>query len=99
MNKKYWLIILFITVTLSNCQKHQKQGENFEVKNYDVVIYGGTSSGIAAAIQVSRMGRSVLLIEPTKRIGGLTTGGLGQTDIGNKQAIGGISQMHFFPAG
>jgi hypothetical protein len=95
MNKKYWLIILFITVTLSNCQKHQKQGENFEVKNYDVVIYGGTSSGIAAAIQVSRMGRSVLLIEPTKRIGGLTTGGLGQTDIGNKQAIGGISREFY----
>ena len=58
---------------------------------YDIVIYGGTSSGIAAAIQSSRMGKSVVLIEPTQRIGGLTTGGLGATDIGNKQAIGGIS--------
>ena len=62
---------------------------------YDVVIYGGTSAGIAAAIQSSRMGKSVLLIEPSRRIGGLTTGGLGATDIGNKQAIGGISREFY----
>ncbi|MGI9551925.1 MAG: FAD-dependent oxidoreductase [Aurantibacter sp.] len=64
-------------------------------KKYDIIIYGGTSSGIAAAIQSSRMGKSVMLIEPTNRIGGLTTGGLGQTDIGNKHAIGGISREFY----
>ncbi|MFK5973319.1 MAG: FAD-dependent oxidoreductase [Flavobacteriaceae bacterium] len=64
-------------------------------KKYDIIIYGGTSAGIAAAIQSSRMGKSVVLIEPTNRIGGLTTGGLGQTDIGNKQAIGGISREFY----
>jgi len=64
-------------------------------KSYDIVIYGGTSAGVAAAIQSSRMGKSVVLIEPTNRIGGLTTGGLGQTDIGNKQAIGGISREFY----
>lgn len=63
--------------------------------NYDIVIYGGTSAGISAAIQSSRMGKSVVLIEPTHRIGGLTTGGLGATDIGNKQAIGGISREFY----
>src|SRR5690606_38202753 len=63
--------------------------------NFDIVIYGGTSAGISAAIQSSRMGKSVVLIEPTQRIGGLTTGGLGQTDIGNKQAIGGISREFY----
>ena len=62
---------------------------------HDIVIYGATSGGIAAAIQASRLGKSVLLIEPTQRIGGLTTGGLGQTDIGNKQAIGGISREFY----
>ncbi len=69
-----------------------------EVKSqarYDIVIYGGTSAGISAAIQSSRMGKSVLLIEPSQRIGGLTTGGLGATDIGNKQAIGGISREFY----
>ncbi|MEQ8881447.1 MAG: FAD-dependent oxidoreductase, partial [Cyclobacteriaceae bacterium] len=61
----------------------------------DIVIYGGTSAGVAAAIQASRMDKSVILIEPTKRLGGLTTGGLGQTDIGNKQAIGGIAREFY----
>ncbi|TWU16711.1 FAD-dependent oxidoreductase [Planctomycetes bacterium Poly21] len=59
---------------------------------YDVVVYGGTSAGIAAAVQVKRMGGSVIVLEPSRRIGGLTTGGLGQTDIGNKAAIGGIAR-------
>jgi hypothetical protein len=62
---------------------------------YDIVIYGATSGGIAAAIQAKRMGKSVLLLEPSSRIGGLTTGGLGQTDIGNKKAIGGISREFY----
>lgn len=62
---------------------------------YDIVIYGASSGGIAAAIQAKRMGQSVLLIEPSSRMGGLTTGGLGQTDIGNKSAIGGISREFY----
>lgn len=62
---------------------------------YDVVIYGATSGGVAAAVQVARMGRSVVLIEPSQRLGGLSTGGLGQTDIGNKQAIGGIAREFY----
>jgi len=68
---------------------------NQNIKEYDLVIYGGTSAGVSAAIQASRMGNSVVLIEPTGRIGGLTTGGLGQTDIGNKQAIGGIAREFY----
>ncbi|WP_339700250.1 FAD-dependent oxidoreductase [Algoriphagus aquimarinus] len=64
-------------------------------QDYDMVIYGGTSAGVAAAIQASRMNKSVLLIEPSHRLGGLTTGGLGQTDIGNKQAIGGIAREFY----
>ena len=64
-------------------------------KTYDLVIYGGTSSGIAAAVQASRMGKSVVVINPTNHIGGLTTGGLGQTDLGNKMVIGGISREFY----
>ena len=63
--------------------------------SFDVVIYGGTSGGIAAAIQTARMGKSCVLIEPTHFLGGLTTGGLGATDIGNKRAIGGISREFY----
>lgn len=59
--------------------------------HYDIIIYGGSSAGISAAIQSSRAGKSVLVIEQSNRIGGLTTGGLGATDIGSKQSVGGIS--------
>ena len=59
---------------------------------YDIVIYGGTSSGVIAAVQAARMGKKVVLIEPGAHLGGLTTGGLGATDIGNKAAIGGLSR-------
>ena len=45
--------------------------------DYDVVIYGGTSGGVIAAIQGSKMGKSVMLIEPGEHLGGLTSGGLG----------------------
>ncbi|HSG71175.1 MAG TPA: FAD-dependent oxidoreductase, partial [Planctomycetaceae bacterium] len=64
-------------------------------REWDVVVYGGTSAGIAAAVQVRRMGGDVIVIEPSNRIGGLTTGGLGQTDIGNKAAIGGIAREFY----
>ncbi|MFO1485005.1 MAG: FAD-dependent oxidoreductase [Verrucomicrobiaceae bacterium] len=63
--------------------------------SYDVVVYGGTSGGVTAAIQATRMGKTVVLIEPTKFLGGLTTGGLGATDIGNKKAIGGMSREFY----
>ena len=63
--------------------------------SYDVVVYGGTSGGVAAAVQVRRMGKKVVLIEPGEHLGGLTSGGLGATDIGNKAAIGGISREFY----
>ena len=65
------------------------------VADADVVIYGGTSGGIAAALQAARMGRTAVLVEPTRFLGGLTTGGLGATDIGNKRAIGGIAREFY----
>ena len=63
-----------------------------EIIEVDVCVFGGTSGGIAAAVQVSRMGRRVVIAEPGKYLGGLTTGGLGATDIGNKAAVGGLSR-------
>lgn len=63
---------------------------NFEF-SADVIIYGSTVAAISAAIQVKRMGRSAVVVSPETRIGGMTTSGLGQTDIGNKSAFGGIA--------
>jgi hypothetical protein len=61
----------------------------------DVVVYGGTAAGVVAALQVARQGHSVVLIEPGKHLGGLTSGGLGATDMGNKQAIGGVAREFY----
>jgi hypothetical protein len=83
------------TIVLSILIWFSQMSFSQNVKNFDLVIYGGTSAGVSAAIQASRMGKTVILIEPTNRIGGLTTGGLGQTDIGNKQAIGGIAREFY----
>jgi NADPH-dependent 2,4-dienoyl-CoA reductase/sulfur reductase-like enzyme len=58
------------------------------VKQVDVCVYGGTSAGVMAAYSAKKLGKSVVLIEPGKHLGGLTSGGLGYTDIGNKYAIG-----------
>ncbi len=61
----------------------------------DIVIYGGTSAGLAAAVQARRMGKSVVVLEPGTHLGGLTTGGLSWTDIGNKAVIGGIAREFY----
>ncbi|MBL8229209.1 MAG: FAD-dependent oxidoreductase [Bryobacterales bacterium] len=58
--------------------------------NFDVVVYGGTPGGVAAAIAAARQGRSVALIEYHKHIGGMTTSGLGKSDIETREAIGGL---------
>jgi predicted flavoprotein YhiN len=57
-----------------------------------VVIYGGTTAGIMAAVQVRKMGQSVIVVSPDKHIGGLSASGLGFTDVGNKSVIGGLSR-------
>ncbi len=61
----------------------------------DVVVYGGTPAGISAAIQASRMGRRVALLVFGRQVGGMTTGGLGATDVGHDLAIGGISREFY----
>src|SRR3954469_23780077 len=63
----------------------------------DVVVYGGTSGGVAAAIQAARMGKRVVLVEFGKHVGGLTTGGLSATDGGS--AAGGIAREFYNKVG
>ena len=58
----------------------------------DIVVYGGSAGGVSAACTAKRLGKTAVLAEFGKHIGGLTSGGLGYTDIGNKAAIGGFSR-------
>ena len=63
--------------------------------DYDVVVYGGTSAGVVAAVQARRMGKSVVLVGPDRHLGGLSSGGLGWTDTGNKAVIGGLAREFY----
>gem|GEM_PF-540975 len=58
--------------------------------SYDVCVYGATSAGVIAAYTAKMMGRSVVLIDQGRHIGGLSSGGLGFTDIGNKYVVTGL---------
>lgn len=62
---------------------------------YDVVVYGGTSSGVIAATQAGRMGKHVILIVPDGHLGGMAAGGLGATDRGNVRTVGGITREFY----
>ncbi len=61
----------------------------------DLCIYGGTSGGVAAAVVARRLGMTVVLLEQSRHLGGMTSGGLSLTDIGNKMAIGGVSREFY----
>ena len=65
------------------------------VHEADVCVFGGTSGGVSAAVQVARMGKSVVLAEPGKHLGGMTSGGLSAVDIGDPRSVGGIAREYF----
>lgn len=58
----------------------------------DICVYGGNSAGVIAAYTAKKLGKTVIVIEPGKHVGGLTSGGLGYTDIGNKYAVTGLAR-------
>lgn len=61
----------------------------------DLCVYGGTSGGVAAAVQAARMGKSVVIAEPGRHLGGMTSGGLSAVDIGDPRSVGGIAREYF----
>lgn len=64
-------------------------------RKYDIVVYGGTSAGVIAAVEAKRLGKSVAIVCPETHLGGLTAGGLGWTDTGNKAVIGGLAREFY----
>ena len=62
---------------------------------HDVVVYGGTSGGVIAAVQAAKSGKSVVLVSPTPHLGGLSSSGLGYTDLGDVAILGGLSREFY----
>lgn len=81
-------IYLFITTTIYG-------DVNTTSYKADVIIYGGTSAAVTAAVKVARAGQSVIMVSPDIHLGGLSSGGLGFTDTGNKEVIGGLSREFY----
>ena len=61
----------------------------------DIIVYGGTSAAVTAAVEAVQSGKTVLMVSPDTHLGGLTSGGLGFTDTGNKSVIGGLSREFY----
>jgi len=89
------LSILVAAISSTMLRPFTAPAADAKVLECDICVFGGTSAGVAAAVQASRMGKTAIVVEPSKYIGGLTTGGLGATDIGNKAAIGGVSREFY----
>jgi len=90
LRSKHIMVAVTLTVSFlfgfTICQAKQKAIE------VDVCVYGGSSAGVIAAYTAAKMNKKVLLIEQGKRLGGLSSGGLGYTDIGNKYAVTGLAK-------
>ncbi len=78
----------FLSMT---AQAQQVPGE----QRYDVIVYGGTAGGVTAAVAAARQDVRVLLLEPGEHLGGMVSGGLGATDVGNENVIGGTAREFF----
>lgn len=89
--KSLLFLALVTTLSIIGCQS---ESDNQTIKA-DVIVYGGTSSAVTTAVQVSRMGKSVIIVSPDKHLGGLTSSGLGYTDTGNKEVIGGLAREFY----
>ena len=90
---RYVAILIFLTSLFPSTGQAQTTDENTYVA--DVIIYGGTSSAVTAAVQAARMDKSVIMVSPDTHLGGLTAGGLGWTDTGNKEVIGGLAREFY----
>ncbi len=85
-------IIPFILIFLFINACHSPKNVPF---SSDVIVYGGTSAAVTAAVEVAQSGKTVILVSPDTHLGGLTSNGLGFTDTGNKEAIGGLAREFY----
>ena len=88
MHRLILSLLLLILASTANTQSNNQA-------QYDLVIYGGTAAAVTAAVQAKQMGKTVIIVSPDKHLGGLSSGGLGFTDTGNKAVIGGLAREFY----
>jgi hypothetical protein len=94
MKTLFMLMVMAFLMGMPACQPDQKKTVSQTVAA-DVVIYGGTSAAVTAAVQVANMGKKVVVVSPNKHLGGLSASGLGWTDTGDKSVIGGLARNFY----
>lgn len=87
------MVLMISTSILYSCE--EKSNKVKEIITADIIIYGGTSAAISAAVEAKRSRKSVIVVSPDKHLGGLSSGGLGWTDTGNKSVIGGLAREFY----
>ena len=85
----YLILVMLVSSLSFSCGNSDKPVNNNEA---DIIIYGGTSAAISAAVEAKRSGKSVIVVSPDIHLGGLSSGGLGYTDTGDKSVIGGLAR-------
>ncbi len=98
----YFLFFILFCTTLGWCAEvrdvnrlcyyHQVDSAKRKVIKCDVAVYGGTPAGVMAAIQASRAGKRAVLLSFNRHVGGMISGGLTATDVGNIDSIGGLAR-------
>ncbi|WP_117881002.1 FAD-dependent oxidoreductase [Aureibaculum luteum] len=91
MRKITYVFVVFLTLLLTFPNSIISQNKDSD-STADIIIYGGTSAAIIAAVEAKKYGKSVIVVSPDIHLGGLTSGGLGWTDTGDKSVIGGLSR-------
>ena len=87
--------VVALAALLAGAPKAPSQDAPREPVQADLVVYGGTSAAVATAVQAVRMNRSVVIVCPDRHLGGLSSGGLGWTDSGDKRVVGGVSREFY----
>ena len=94
MTLNFYLILLIAGLMgLTGCKESGE--ETKPIATADIIIYGGTSAAISAAVEAKRSGKSVIVVSPDIHLGGLSSGGLGYTDTGDKSVIGGLAREFY----
>jgi FAD-dependent oxidoreductase family protein len=102
MARRLALILLILLVTASGHTSARALGDPRPIsraaaapQSFDLLVYGATAGGVITAVAAAREGLTVALLEPGRHLGGMVSGGLGWTDYGRKEVIGGYS-LEFF---